>query len=196
MKTPALSLPRTGTHPTVHCSWARRRRGRTTRRGSPIPPSRSGTWGPYTGEASSFSALKLRAGGLLPLHQQSGWASTAGSSRSSPPTMRARRPRASARGQESLIYPGTRLFMVLVTPCSGRGHGHQSRPFSRTGCRGSASPPNPKLTTPTVAQHVPRHVHGRLLGERAMAGVRRSPGRTRRKVVLVAHTNDWARGLL
>jgi branched-chain amino acid transport system substrate-binding protein len=147
-----------------------------------------GNMGPYTGDASSFSALNYgptayfryvnAQGGV---HGRKFEIVTADSGCKEAQGIAA---------AKKLMYQD-KVFMMLVTPCSGVAMAVKPT-LVDDGIPWIGVAANPKLTTPTVKNmfHV---TYTGVYSGRAMAAFALSkPGA--KKVVLVAHTNDWARG--
>src|SRR5215510_3868118 len=129
-----------------------------------------GNMGPYTGDASSFSALNY--GPLAYFRYINSQGGVHGRKFEMVTADDACKETTGIAAAKKLIYQD-KVFMILATPCSGVSA-------------------NPKLTTPTV----PNMFHVTYTGVysgRAMAGFALSKPNTK-KIVLVAHTNDWARG--
>jgi branched-chain amino acid transport system substrate-binding protein len=149
---------------------------------------RIGNIGPYTGDASSFSALNFgptayfryinAQGGV---HGRKFEVITADS---------ACKETTGIAAAKKLIYQD-KVFMLIANPCSGVAMAIKPI-IEQEGVPWIGVSANPKLTTPTVPSmfHV---TYTGVYSGRAMARFALSkPGA--KKVVIVQHTNDWARG--
>jgi branched-chain amino acid transport system substrate-binding protein len=147
-----------------------------------------GNMGPYTGDNSSYSALNYgpaayfryinRQGGV---HGRKFELVTADD---------ACKETTGIAAAKKLIHQD-KVFMLLVVPCSGVAMAIKPT-LVEEGIPWIGVSANPKLTTPTVKNmfHV---TYTGVYSGRAMARFALSKPNTK-KVMLVAHTNDWARG--
>ena len=149
---------------------------------------RIGNMGPYTGDASSFTALNY--GPMAYFRYINSQGGIHGRKFEMVTADDACKETTGIAAAKKLIYQD-KVFMVLVTPCSGVAMAIKPT-LLEDGLPWIGVSANPKLTTPTV----PNMFHVTYTGVysgRAMAGFAPSKPNTK-KVVLVAHTNDWARG--
>src|SRR5262252_8301420 len=147
-----------------------------------------GNMGPYTGDASSFSALNY--GPLAYFRYINSQGGVHGRKFEMVTADDACKETTGIAAAKKLIYQD-KVFMILATPCSGVAMAIKPT-LLEDGLPWIGVSANPKLTTPTV----PNMFHVTYTGVysgRAMAGFALSKPNTK-KIVLVAHTNDWARG--
>ena len=147
-----------------------------------------GNLGPYSGDASSFSALNY--GPVAYFRYINSQGGVHGRKFEIVTADDACKEATGIAAAKKLIYQD-KVFMVLVTPCSGVAMAIKPT-LLEDGLPWIGVSANPKLTTPTV----PNMFHVTYTGVysgRAMAGFALSKPNTK-KIVLVAHTNDWARG--
>ena len=147
-----------------------------------------GNLGPYTGDASSFSALNY--GPTAYLRYVNAQGGVHGRKFEIVTADDACKETTGIAAAKKLIYQD-KVFMVLVVPCSGVAMAIKPT-LEQEGIPWVGVSANPKLTTPTV----PNMFHVTYTGVysgRAMARFALSKPNTK-KVVLVQHTNDWARG--
>jgi branched-chain amino acid transport system substrate-binding protein len=147
-----------------------------------------GNMGPYTGDASSFSALNY--GPLAYFRAVNAQGGVHGRKFELVTADDACKETTGIAAAKKLIYQD-KVFMLLVTPCSGVAMAIKPI-LEQEGIPWIGVSANPKLTTPTVPNmfHV---TYTGLYSGRAMARFALSKPNTK-KVVLVQHTNDWARG--
>ncbi len=147
-----------------------------------------GNMGPYTGDASSFSALNYGPTAYLRyINAQGGVHGRKFEIVTADDGCKETTGIAAAK---KLMYQD-RVFMLLVVPCSGVAMAIKPM-IDEEGIPWIGVSANPKLTTPTVASmfHV---TYTGVYSGRAMARFALSKPNTK-KVILVAHTNDWAKG--
>ena len=147
-----------------------------------------GNMGPYTGDASSFSALNY--GPLAYFRAVNAQGGVHGRKFELVTADDACKETTGIAAAKKLIYQD-KVFMLLVTPCSGVAMAIKPM-LEQEGIPWIGVSANPKLTTPTVPNmfHV---TYTGLYSGRAMARFALSKPNTK-KIVLVQHTNDWARG--
>jgi branched-chain amino acid transport system substrate-binding protein len=147
-----------------------------------------GNVGPYTGDASSFSALNYGPTAYFRyINAQGGVHGRKFEIVTADDACKETNGIAAAK---KLIYQD-KVFMLLVQPCSGVAMA--TKPILvQEGVPWIGVSANPKLTTPT--EKAMFHVtYTGVYSGRAMARFALSKPNTK-KVVLVQHTNDWARG--
>jgi branched-chain amino acid transport system substrate-binding protein len=147
-----------------------------------------GNIGPYTGDASSFSALNY--GPMAYFRWVNSQGGVHGRKFEIVTADDACKETTGIAAAKKLIYQD-KVFMLLVHPCSGVAMAAKPT-IVEEGLPWIGVSANPKLTTPTV----PNMFHVTYTGVysgRAMARFALSKPNTK-KVVLVAHTNDWAKG--
>jgi branched-chain amino acid transport system substrate-binding protein len=147
-----------------------------------------GNIGPYTGDASSYSALNY--GPLAYFRYVNSQGGVHGRKFEVVAADDACKETTGIAAAKKLIYQD-KVFMLLVHPCSGVAMAAKPTVVEE-GLPWIGVSANPKLTTPTVRNmfHV---TYTGVYSGRAMAGFALSKPNTK-KVVLVAHTNDWAKG--
>lgn len=149
---------------------------------------RIGSIGPYTGDNSSYSALNY--GPLAYFRYVNSQGGVHGRKFEIVAADDACKEATGIAAAKKLIYQD-KVFMLLVQPCSGVAMA--TKPVVvEEGVPWIGVSANPKLTTPTVKNmfHV---TYTGVYSGRAMARFALSKPNTK-KIVLVAHTNDWARG--
>ncbi len=147
-----------------------------------------GNMGPYTGDASSYSALNY--GPLAYFRAINAQGGVHGRKFELVTADDACKETTGIAAAKKLIYQD-KVFMLLVVPCSGVAMAIKPI-LEQEGIPWIGVSANPKLTTPTV----PNMFHVTYTGVysgRAMARFALSKPNTK-KVILVQHTNDWARG--
>jgi branched-chain amino acid transport system substrate-binding protein len=147
-----------------------------------------GNMGPYTGDASSFSALNY--GPTAYLRYVNAQGGVHGRKFEIITADDACKETTGIAAAKKLIHQD-QVFMLLVVPCSGVAMAVKPM-LVEQGVPWIGVSANPKLTTPTV----PNMFHVTYTGVysgRAMASFALSKPNAK-KVVLVAHTNDWAKG--
>jgi branched-chain amino acid transport system substrate-binding protein len=147
-----------------------------------------GNMGPYTGDASSFSALNYGPTAYFRyINAQGG---VHGRKFEIVTADDACKETTGIAAAKKLIHQD-QVFMLLVVPCSGVAMAIKPM-IDEEGIPWIGVSANPKLTTPTVKSmfHV---TYTGVYSGRAMARFALSKPNTK-KVVLVAHTNDWAKG--
>ena len=147
-----------------------------------------GNMGPYTGDNSSYSALNFGPAAYFRyINAQGG---VHGRKFELVTADDACKETTGIAAAKKLIYQD-KVFMLLVVPCSGVAMAIKPT-LVEEGIPWIGVSANPKLTTPTVKNmfHV---TYTGVYSGRAMARFALSKPNTK-KVILVAHTNDWARG--
>ncbi|HKW94232.1 MAG TPA: ABC transporter substrate-binding protein [Methylomirabilota bacterium] len=149
---------------------------------------RIGSIGPYTGDNSSYSALNY--GPLAYFRYVNSQGGVHGRKFEVVAADDACKEATGIAAAKKLIYQD-KVFMLLVQPCSGVAMA--TKPIVvEEGLPWIGVSANPKLTTPTVKNmfHV---TYTGVYSGRAMARFALSKPNAK-KIVLVAHTNDWAKG--
>lgn len=147
-----------------------------------------GNLGPYTGDASSFSALNYGPTAYFRYVNSQG--GVHGRKFEIVTADDACKETTGIAAAKKLMYQD-KVFMILVVPCSGVAMAIKPT-MVEEGIPWIGVSANPKLTTPTV-KHMFHVTYTGVYSGRAMARFALSKPNTK-KVVLVAHTNDWARG--
>jgi branched-chain amino acid transport system substrate-binding protein len=147
-----------------------------------------GNIGPYTGDNSSYSALNF--GPLAYFRYINSQGGVHGRKFEVVAADDACKETTGIAAAKKLIYQD-KVFMLLVHPCSGVAMAVKPTVVEE-GIPWIGVSANPKLTTPTVPSmfHV---TYTGVYSGRAMARFALSKPNAK-KVVLVAHTNDWAKG--
>ena len=149
---------------------------------------RIGNIGPYTGDNSSYSALNY--GPLAYFRYVNSQGGVHGRKFEVVSADDACKEATGIAAAKKLIYQD-KVFMLLVQPCSGVAMA--TKPIVvEEGLPWIGVSANPKITTPTVKNmfHV---TYTGLYSGRARARFALSKPNAK-KIVLVAHTNDWAKG--
>lgn len=147
-----------------------------------------GNLGPYTGDASSYSALNF--GPTAYFRHVNSQGGVHGRKFEIVTADSACKETNGIAAAKKLIHQD-KVFMILVNPCSGVAMA--IKPIVvQEGLPWIGVSANPKITTPT--EKAMFHVtYTGLYSGRAMASFALSKPNTKR-IVLVQHTNDWARG--
>jgi branched-chain amino acid transport system substrate-binding protein len=147
-----------------------------------------GNMGPYTGDASSFSALNY--GPTAYFRYVNAQGGVHGRKFEIVTADDACKETTGIAAAKKLMHQD-KVFMLLVVPCSGVAMAIKPQ-IDEAGIPWIGVSANPKLTTPTVKSMFHVTYTGVYSGQ-SMARFALSKPNTK-KVVLVAHTNDWARG--